>query len=148
MADDRELTELLAQLDAIANAPLTGSQREARARPLLDGAGVSVLEVGQALGRAELGWNQAKPKEYGVSPQTWLHAVRAMNLPASQTANDLLYRIYQAEAAVLMLGSGYKNTEDQSGSSAGPGMIQILRPKPHSWLRVRLSLNCNCRPSC
>src|SRR5919109_3427953 len=103
MADDKELSELLSQLDAIANAPLTGSQREARARPLLEVAGVTVAEMAQAIGRAQLGWNQAKAQEYGVSPQTWLHAVRAVNVAASRTVNDLLYGIHQAEAAVRML---------------------------------------------
>jgi hypothetical protein len=115
MAEDTALSELLTQLDAIANAPLTGSQREARARPLLESAGVTVADVGRAVGRAELGWNQAKAKEYGVSPQTWLHAVRAVNLSASRTVNDLLYGIHQAEAAVRMLGAGYAPAEDESG---------------------------------
>ena len=84
MAEDIALSELLLQLDAIANAPLTGSQQEARAKPLLESAGLTVANVGQALARAELGWNQSKAKEYGVSPQTWLHAVRAVNAAASR----------------------------------------------------------------
>jgi hypothetical protein len=115
MAEDNALSEVLSQLDAIANAPLTGSQREARAKPLLDAAGLTVADVGQALARVELGWNQAKAKEYGVSPQTWLHAVRAVNVAASRTVNDLLYGIHQAEAAVRMLGAGYAPAEDESG---------------------------------
>jgi hypothetical protein len=115
MAEDNALSEVLSQLDAIANAPLTGSQREARAKPLFESAGLTVADVGQALARAELGWNQAKAKEYGVSPQTWLHAVRAVNVAASRTVNDLLYGIRQAEAAVRMLGAGYAPAEDESG---------------------------------
>jgi len=115
MAEDTALSELLSQLDAIANAPLTGSQREARAKPLLESAGLTVADVGLALARAELGWNRAKAKEYSVSPQTWLHAIRAVNVAASRTVNDLLYGIHQAEAAVRMLSAGYAPSEDQSG---------------------------------
>jgi hypothetical protein len=115
MAEDNALSELLSQLDAIANAPLTGSQREVRAKPLLEAAGLSVPDVAQAVARVELGWSRLKAKEYGVSPQTWLHAVRAVSVPASRTVNDLLYGIHQAEAAVLMLGAGYSPAEDESG---------------------------------
>jgi hypothetical protein len=115
MAEDTALSELLSQLDAIANAPLTGSQREARAKPLLESAGLTVADVARALAVVELGWNQAKAKEFGVSPQTWLHAIRAVIVPASGTVNDLLYGIHQAEAAVRMLSAGYAPSEDQSG---------------------------------
>jgi len=115
MAEDNALSEVLSQLDAIANAPLTGSQREARAKPLLETAGLTVADLGRALVRPDLGWNRRKAEEYGVSPQTWLHAVRAVNLPASETLNDLLYRIHQAEAAVRMLGAGYAPAGDESG---------------------------------
>lgn len=115
MAEDNALSEVLSQLDAIANAPLTGSQRELRAKPLLEAAGLTVGDLGRAIVRPELGWNRRKAEEYGVSPQTWLHAVRAVNLPASETLNDLLYRVHQAEAAVRMLGAGYAPAEDESG---------------------------------
>ena len=63
----------------------------------------------------ELGWNLRKAKEYGVSQQTWLHAIRAVNVAASRTVNDLLYGMHQAEAAVQMLGAGYAASEDESG---------------------------------
>lgn len=115
MAEDNAASELLSQLDAIANAPLTGSQREARAKPLLEAAGLTVADLGRDLVRADLAWNARKAKEYGVSPQTWLHAVRAVNLPASETLNDFLYRIHQAEAAVKMLRAGYASAGDESG---------------------------------
>jgi len=115
MAEDTALSELLSQLDAIANARLTGSQREARAKPLLEAAGLAVEDVGRALARVELGWNRRKANEYGVSQQTWLHAIRAVNVAASRTVNDLLYGIHQAEAAVRMLGAGYAPSEDKSG---------------------------------
>jgi hypothetical protein len=115
MAENTALSELLSQLDAIANAPLTGSQREARAKPLLEAAGLTVADVGQALTRVDLGWHRRKAKEYGVSQQTWLHAIRAVNVAASRTVNDLLYGIHQAEAAVRMLSAGYAPAEDESG---------------------------------
>jgi hypothetical protein len=107
MADDSALGDVLSQLDGIANAPLTGSQREARAKPVLDAAGVAVREVAQAAGRGDLEWNLAKASEYDVSPQTWLHAVRAVGLPLVESVSDLLYRLHQAEAAVRMLRAGY-----------------------------------------
>jgi hypothetical protein len=115
MAEDSALSELLSQLDAIANAPLTGSQREARAKPLLESAGLTVADVARALAVVDLGWNRRKAKEYGVSQQTWLHAIRAVNAAASRTVNDLLYGIHQAEAAVRMLSAGYAPSADQSG---------------------------------
>jgi hypothetical protein len=115
MAEDHALVELLSQLDAIANAPLTGSQREARAKPLLDAAGVTVQELGRWLARLDLDWNRRKAEEYDVSPQTWLHAVKAVGLPAAETVGDMLYRLHQAEAAVRMLRAGYTPAQSDEG---------------------------------
>jgi hypothetical protein len=115
MTDDKAVSELLSQLDAIANAPLTGSQRESRARPLLEAASLSVAILAQRIARVDLPWTVSKAKEYGVSPQTWLHAVRAVNVPGSESLSDLLHRLHQAEVAVRMLGSGYSPAEDDSG---------------------------------
>jgi hypothetical protein len=117
MAEDSALGETLSQLDGIANAPLTGSQREARAKPVLDAAGLTVRDVAQALGRLDLDWNRRKAAEYDVSPQTWLHAVKAVALPAADSVSDLLYRLHQAEAAVRMLRAGYSSAQGEEGLS-------------------------------
>jgi hypothetical protein len=47
MAEDTALTELLSQFDATANAPLTGSRREARAKLLLESAGFTFADIGE-----------------------------------------------------------------------------------------------------
>ena len=126
MAEDNALSELLSQLDGIANAPLTGSQREARAKPLLDAAGLTVAELGRSVGRLDLDWNRRKAEEYDVSPQTWLHAVKAVGLPVAETLGDLLYRLHQAEAAVRMLRAGYSPAESE------PGQLNWSRDQPGS----------------
>jgi hypothetical protein len=115
MAKENALIELLSQLDGIANALLTGPQREARAKPLLDTFDVTVPELAKNLGRLDLEWNHRKAEEYDVSPQTWLHAVKAVGVPAAETLGDLLYRLHQAESAVRIMRAGYSPAEGESG---------------------------------
>jgi hypothetical protein len=115
MAEDTALSELLSQLDGIANAPLTGSQREARAKPVVEAGGLKVDELARSFGRLDLGWNRKKAEEYDVSLQTWMHAVRAVGLPSARSIGDLLYRLHQAEVAVRMLRSGYSPSESEAG---------------------------------
>lgn len=115
MADDEATSHLLWQLDGIANAPMTASQRERRAQPLLDAAGLSAAEVARATARAELPWNTRKAQEYGVPPETWLRAVSTAELPTSESLADLLARLHRAEAAAGLLKAGYTPSRDPSG---------------------------------
>ena len=115
MVDDRALTELLTQLDGIANAPLTAEQRKTRAQALLDAAGVNVAEIADRVFRVDLPWNQEKAKEAGVGVQTWLIAMRTVCRNAAQSVSDLLECLRKAEAAVQMLKAGYTSGRDDRG---------------------------------
>ena len=115
MADDRALTELLMQLDGIANAPMTAEQREKRAQALLDAAGVSVAEIADRVFRLSLPWNREKANEAGVGVQTWLIAMRTVCRKAAQSVTDLLDCLHKAEAAVQMLKAGYSSGRDDKG---------------------------------
>lgn len=115
MAEDSAFSQLLSELDGIANSPMTGSQRDARAKPLIEASGMTIEQLASSLGRLDLEWNRRKAEEYDVSAQTWLHAVRAVGLPAAGTLSDFLYRLHQAEVAVRMLRSGYSPSESDAG---------------------------------
>ena len=115
MAEKERLTEIMTLLDAVANAPLTDSQRLQRAEPALKLSGLSVAEVAPALDSAELPWNRFKATEYGVTVDTWLEAQRVVRLPQSQSLPELLARIHQAEAAVAMLKAGYRAEVEPPG---------------------------------
>jgi hypothetical protein len=62
MAEDTALSELLSQLDGIANAPLTGSQREARAKPVVEAGGLKVDERARSFGRLDLVGIEKRPR--------------------------------------------------------------------------------------
>ena len=118
MSEQERITQVLAVLDGIANAPMTEGQRQERAEPVLRLAGVSVSDVAQALSSPDLPWNQGKAQEHGVAVDTWLEAERIVRLPQSQSLAELLARIHQAEAAVTMLKAGYRAQVDASGRIA------------------------------
>src|SRR3972149_5867258 len=65
MIDNEVASLLLSELDGIANAPMTASQREVRAGPLLAESGVTVDDLTRALARRHLRWNQRKAEERG-----------------------------------------------------------------------------------
>ena len=115
MADDAKLTLLLAELDSIANAPMTAAQRQTRAAPLLEAAGVSVAETVEGLSRDGLPWNGKKAAEYGVSLEKWCEAKQVAKLPAAGSLDELLDRIHRAESAAQMLKAGYQPSVDASG---------------------------------
>jgi hypothetical protein len=115
MADDETLTELLDQLDAIANAPMTGAQREMRAAPLLTGAGVAVSEVVTAMSRPDFRWTLDKARECRVTVDTWLAAVQAVGATPTDSLSELLERIHRAEAAAEMMKAGYWAAVDAAG---------------------------------
>ena len=115
MSEDATLTELLTRLDAIANAPLTGLQREVRAQGLLAESGLTVSDVVRAMRRHNLPWNVRKALECGVEVDTWLEAARIVNQSPRESLTDLLDRIHQMEAAVHMLRAGYIAGRDAHG---------------------------------
>ncbi len=106
MASDEGLTAVLTQLASVSRAPMTGPERELRARPLLT-AGVTASELARATARADLPWTVAQAKEHGVDVGTWLQAVHIVDLPASTSTIDLLNRLHRVEAAADLLRAGY-----------------------------------------
>ncbi len=115
MANDQTATALLSQLDGIANAPLTAAQRDARARQLLEAAGVSAGELAKAMSRFALTWNQRKASECEVTIEIWLEAVRITGQSPGKSILDLLSRIHQSEVAAKMLRAGYVSGRDVHG---------------------------------
>jgi hypothetical protein len=114
MAGDEVLTALLTQLDGLARAPMTGPERELRAKSLLK-VGVEPSDLARATASVELTWNQRKAAEYGVPAATWLQAVHVADLPASASFAELLDRLHRAEAVVNMLKAGYIAGRDPLG---------------------------------
>lgn len=118
MADDGKLTLLFAELDSVANAPMTAAQRQARATPLMEVAGVSLAEAVEGLSREGLPWNGKKAAEYGISLEKWREAMQVAGIPAAGSLDELLDRIHRAESAAQMLKAGYKPSIDASGELA------------------------------
>ncbi len=118
MADDAKLTLLFAELDSVANAPMTVAQRQTRAAPLLEAAGVSVKEAVEGLARKGLPWNGKKAAEYGISSEKWREAMQVAGTLSAGSLDELLDRIHRAESAVQMLKAGYQPGADASGELA------------------------------
>src|SRR5512145_774441 len=115
MADDETLTELMDQMDAIANAPMTAAQREMRAAPLLKAAGVSVPELIAAMARADFRWTLDKARELKVTVDTWLAAVQAVGAAPTDSLSELLDRIHRTESAAELMKAGYWAALDAAG---------------------------------
>jgi len=115
VSDDDRISELLLELDGIANAPMTAQQRLQRAAPLLKLSGVDLKEITAALSRATLPWNRSKAQAYGLSVDTWLQALRISDVFTCQSVADLLDRVHRAEAAAPMLRAGYRPLRDADG---------------------------------
>ena len=115
MANDETLTELLDQLDAIANAPMTAEQREMRAAPLLTAAGVSVPEIVAAIARADFRWTVDKARQNKMCVETWLEAVQAVGASPTDSLRELLDRIHRTESAAEMMKAGYWAAVDAAG---------------------------------
>jgi len=115
MLSEEALSELLSQLDGVANAPLTSYQRELRAQGLLAESGVTVAQIVKAVQRYSLPWNQKKAAECGLPVDTWLEAARIVNQSPGHSLCDLLDRIHQMEAVAAMLRAGYVSGRDAHG---------------------------------
>jgi hypothetical protein len=88
MAAGEALTALLRQFDSIANAPMTVPQRQARAAPLLHGAGITVADIVGGLEREGLSWNGKKAAERGVAPAKWREAMRVAAIQAADSLDE------------------------------------------------------------
>jgi hypothetical protein len=115
MTDNDTLSKLLDELDGIANAPMTSSQRETRAGPLLAEAAITVDELMRALPRRNLPWNIRKAEECGVPIEVWQRAIRIILQSPGCTLRDLLDRMHQAKSVAQMLGAGYCAGRDAHG---------------------------------
>ena len=115
MADNETLSLLLDELDDIANAPLTPSQREMRAAPLLAEAAVTIDDITRALARRNLPWNQRKAEQCEVPIETWQRAVRISLQSPGGSLRDLLDHLHQAVVVAQMLRSGYCAARDAYG---------------------------------
>ncbi len=115
VADNERISELLTQLDGIANAPMTAEQRLQRAEPLLKLSGIDLERIVEALARVSFPWNQGRAKAYAVTVETWLEAQRTVDLPGSASLAELLDRLHKAEAAAAMLRAGYRPQRDAGG---------------------------------
>jgi hypothetical protein len=107
-------TAVLTRLEGIAKAPMTGPERELRAK-FLHEAGLSPSDVARATARGDLRWNKTKASEFGVTVETWLQAVYIVDLPGSASLADLLDRLHRAEAAATLLKAGYSSGRNSVG---------------------------------
>jgi hypothetical protein len=115
MMDNETLSVLLDELDGIAKAPMTSSQRESRAGALLAESAITVDEIMRALPRRNLPWNQRKAEELDVSIETWQRAVRIVLQSPGGTLRDLLERLNQSQSVAEMLRAGYCAGRDAYG---------------------------------
>jgi len=115
MTDNETLSLLLDELDSIANAPMTASQRETSAAPLLAESAVSVEDLTRALARRNLPWNVRKAQQCGVPIETWQRAVRIALQSPGNSLRDLLEHMLQAVVIAGMLRSGYCAGRDAYG---------------------------------
>ena len=115
MLSGSAMSDVLSQLDGIANAPMTAYQREMRAQGVLAEAGVTIQEIVKAMLTYRLSWNQRKAQEFAVDVDTWLQAVRIAKQSQGECLGDLLERIHQMEAIVHMLRAGYIPGRDAHG---------------------------------
>ena len=114
VVNEEAFTAVLRRLEGIAKAPMTGPERELRAKFLVE-AGLSPSDVARATARGDLPWNKAKASEYEVDVETWLQAVYIVDLPASASLADLLDRLHRVEAAATLLKAGYSSGRNQIG---------------------------------
>ena len=115
MTDNETLSLLLDELDGIANAPLTASQRDMRAAPLLAEAAVTIDDITRALARRNLPWNIRKAEQCDVPIETWQRAVRISLQSPGKSLRDLLDHLHQAVAVAEALRSGYCVARDAYG---------------------------------
>jgi hypothetical protein len=108
MASDTDaLSALLTHLDRFARAPMTGQERELRAKSVL-GSTLEVRYVARAITSEDLAWNTAKASEHEVPTELWLQAVEAAGLPTCTSVAELLEGMHRADAIADMMKAGYR----------------------------------------
>jgi hypothetical protein len=118
--DTGGFSALLAQLDRIAKAPMTGKERELRAQSIL-GDSVELSALASATASDELPWNGTKAAEHGVTPATWVRAVTIVGLHSSSSPGELLQGMHRADAVAEMLKAGYAAGVDPFGGRTWRG---------------------------
>jgi hypothetical protein len=113
-SDPGGFSALLAQLDRIAKAPMTGQERELRAKSIL-GTHIRPGDLAAAIASEELPWNAAKASEHGVDSVLWLRAAATVGLQTSTSVAELLERMHRADAVAEMLKVGYAAGIDPLG---------------------------------
>ena len=108
MANDADaLSALLTQLDRLSRAPMTGQERELRAKSVL-GPTLEARYVARAITSEELAWNAAKASEHEVPPELWLQAVEAAGVPKCTSVAELLEGMHRADSIADMMKAGYR----------------------------------------
>jgi hypothetical protein len=108
MASDADvLSALLTQLDRFAKAPMTGEERESRAKSVL-GPTLEARYVARAITSEGLAWNAAKASEHAVPTELWLQAVEAAGLPTCTSVAELLEGMHRADSIADMMKAGYR----------------------------------------
>jgi len=108
MASDVDvLSALLTQLDRFARAPMTGQERELRAKSVL-GPTLEARYVARAITSEGLAWNATKASEHEVPTELWLQAVEAAGLPTCTSVAELLEAMHRADSIADMMKAGYR----------------------------------------
>ena len=113
--DTAGFSAMLVQLDRIARAPMTATERELRAKSVL-GTSAEVSALAAATADVDLPWNVDKASEHGIAPHIWLRAAEVVGLPGSTSLGELLDRMHRADASAKMLKAGYVAGIDPLGA--------------------------------
>lgn len=114
MNDDDAYSAALSELDSIANAAMTQSEREMRAVSTV--REVSVPDVCAALGREDLPWNVKKASAAGVTVVEWQKALEVAGLERCDSLGELLRVIHRAASAAAMIRAGYRAERGEGGA--------------------------------
>lgn len=119
MANDADtLSPLLTQLDALARAPMTGQERELRAKSVL-GSALEARYIARTMTSENLAWNAAKASEHGVTTETWVQALEAAGLPKCASIAELLEGMHRADSIADMMKAGYRGLAGWASRAKG-----------------------------
>lgn len=114
MTTDDAISDALAELSAIAKAPMTPEQREQRSQALIAGE-ITVEAIARATARADLRWSTEMAKVHEIDVAMWLEAVKTVGLADRDSLMRLLDGLHAAESAADLLRSGYRPERGASG---------------------------------
>lgn len=119
MANDADvLSALLTQLDGLARAPMTGQERELRAKSVL-GSTLEARYVARAITSEDLAWNAVKASEHGVPTELWVQALEAAGLPKCTSIAELLEGMHRADSIADMMKAGYRGLAGWASRAKG-----------------------------